>query len=261
MSGSNNFKVPNLQRGLEILEHLVEQEQEVSQKEVAEHLGFPANSTMRIMNALEHHGYVIRNPANKKYRLSGKMGSMQSRSALQKNLMQHAIGEMEKLRDRLKETVVITIVSNGEGVILEQVQGLHPFRFVCDPGIRQPLHATASCKVILAYMDPEERDALMEGVEFTRFTSNTIRSASAMRKELEEIRSVGYAVDRAELADGIHCASAAIIDRGGRPVASVTVTGPSFRMSLEDLPGIGAVVREHCARISESLCGEPHPCL
>ena len=261
MSGSNNFKVPNLERGLEILEHLVEQEQEVSQKEVAEHLGFPANSTMRIMNALEHHGYVVRNPANKKYRLSGKMGSMQSRSALQKNLMQHAIGRMEQLRDKLKETVVITIISNGEGVILEQVQGLHPFRFVCDPGIRQPLHATASCKVIMAYMNADELDELMEGIEYTRYTSNTIRSDTALRKELKRIREVGYAADRAELAEGIHCASAAIIDRGGRPVASVTVTGPSFRMSLEDLPAIGEVVREHCALISESLCGESHPSL
>lgn len=259
MNIENNFKVPNLERGLEILEHLVEQEQEVSQKELADKLGFPANSTMRIMNALEHHGYVIRNSSNKKYCLSGKMAIMHSRCVLQKNLMQHALGEMEKLRDMLKETVVISIISNGEGVILEQVQGLHPFRFVCDPGIRQPLHATSSCKVIMAYMNSKDLDPLLKKIDFKRHTPKTIRSITAMRKELEVIRKMGYALDRAELADGIHCASSPIIDRSGTPVASITVTGPSFRMPLKDLPGIGAAVREHCVRISESLCGEAHP--
>ena len=141
---AKQFNVPNLERGLQVLEFLVPREGEVSLNEVAKELGFPANSTMRILNALAHYGYVVRNAANKKYSLTMKLATMAQQGNHQRGLMHHSLDVMRELRDALKETVVISVLHEDAGVILEQVQGTHPFRFVCDPGIRQPVHSSAS---------------------------------------------------------------------------------------------------------------------
>ncbi|MDH3345884.1 MAG: helix-turn-helix domain-containing protein, partial [Kiritimatiellaceae bacterium] len=132
-----SFQVPNLERGLQILDYMAGCEEETSISNLARALGFPPNSVMRIMNALEHYGYLHRNPETKGYLLSNKMVTMAASRPSQKNLMEQSLDIMRKLRDKTGETVVISVIDQDEGLVLEQVQGLHSFRFVCDPGTRQ----------------------------------------------------------------------------------------------------------------------------
>jgi len=247
------LQVPNLERGLQIIEYLVTLDEEISQKDIADTLGFPVNSTMRVLTALDQYGYVTRNPINKKYSLSNKLVTMSTQSASHKSLMRQSLDVMEALRDELKETVVISVLHDKEGVILEQVQGIHPFRFVCDPGMKQPLHSTASCKAILAFLGDKELEHMLKGLEYSKFTSNTCSSEADLLKELEQVREVGYSIDKGEMVEGVHCATAPIFDRTGRPVASITITGPSFRIPLESLPEIGHKMTEYTAKISQRL--------
>ena len=70
MNGDKNkpdFKVPNLERALIILEHLVQLDGELTQSEISLGLNFPNSSVLRILNALEYYGYIIRNELTKKY--------------------------------------------------------------------------------------------------------------------------------------------------------------------------------------------------
>jgi DNA-binding IclR family transcriptional regulator len=194
---------------------------------------------------------VSRNEEELTYRLTRKLATLVYASARDGGLMEKALGPMRALRDRVKETVVISILDRGEGIVLEQVPGLHPFRFVCDPGTRQALHASASTKAILAWCAPDERDAVLAGASFPRFTEHTITSAAAFRRELAAVRARGYGVDRGEAMHGVHCVAAPVLNRQGRPVAAITVTGPDDRLRKEDFAKIGAWVKACARTISE----------
>jgi len=246
-----DFKVPNLQRGLEIVEFLVSSQKGFTISELARQLGFPKNSTSRILNALEYYGYVLKDETSREFSLSRKFFSMAYSGSNEKNLMEKAMDIMRQLRDMTGETVVISVMDGREGLILEQVQGTHPFRFVCDPGIRQPAHAAASTKVIIANMTPEQRKAFIEEMEFPKLTSTTITSRRRFVSELKEIRQRGYALDRGELLEGVRCAAAAILDMRGNPLASITVTGPVNRLGNGQLEKVALQVKEHTLRISQ----------
>ena len=125
--------MPNLERGLKIPEFMTGLDEEVSVSQLSKSFDFPMNSVARIMNALDHYGYVIRKPETRGYLLSNKMMTICAGRASQKNLMEQALDIMRKIRDETGETVVISILDRGEGLIIEQVQGLHPFRFACEP--------------------------------------------------------------------------------------------------------------------------------
>lgn len=245
-----NFKVPNLERGLQILEYLVQQDEELSQREIALTLGYPVNSVMRILNALEYHGYLYRNSANKKYSLSNKLITMARSSAHQQTLMEASLDLMRGLRDEIGETVVISIIDGMEGLILEQVQGTHAFRFVCDPGTRQRIHCSASCKSILAFMPDAECGQIIDQMRFEKLTDTTITTPEAFRTELGAVRKKGYALDRAEAIEGVYCVAAPLRDHTGRAIAAITTTGPSNRMQRSDLPRLGEMVKAYAARIS-----------
>jgi len=124
---------------------------------------------------------------------------------------------------------------------------------VCEPGTRQPLHASASTKAILAFSPEAERDALLARHRFEALTRRTLASRGAFEAELARVRSRGYAVDRGEALEGVHCVAAPVRDRRGGAVAAVTVTGPAQRMPEKDFPAIGARVRDCARRISARL--------
>ena len=57
---------------------------------------------------------------------------------------------------------------------------------------------------------------------------------------------MGYAFDRAEALEGVHCIAAPILDGNGIPIAAITTTGPAYRLQAEDFEAIG----KHSARQS-----------
>lgn len=245
-----NFKVPNLERGLQILEYLVTCDSAVALNALARDLAIPGNSAARIMNALEYYGYVLRDPATKKYALTRKMLTMSHGSSDCKSLLEDSLDVMRELRDEVGETVVISILDQHQGLVLDQIPGLHSFRFVVDPGTRQAPHSSASTKAILAFLPEEQCRQLLSQIKYPRLTGSTITSRKAFEKELAAVRSCGYALDRGEAIDGVHCAAAPILDHRGRAEAAITVTGPSSRMSLKSLARTGRLIKTFADRVS-----------
>ena len=249
----NGSGVPILDRALHILDHLRQSPQGRSLTEVSRALGFPKNTVHRILNTLAAHDYVRRDEATLLYTLSRKMAAIAYDSAQDHSLLENSLDIMRRLRDATQETVVISILDRREGLVLEQVQSSHPFRFVCDPGTRQLIYASASTKAILAFLPDHERDAALKGVAFKRLTATTITSRAKFDAALAEVRHARYGVDHAEALDGVHCVAAPIFNHQGFPVAALTITGPAERIPASQFPRVGALVVEHAAEISKRL--------
>jgi DNA-binding IclR family transcriptional regulator len=103
-------------------------------------------------------------------------------------------------------------------------------------GASNPLHCTSVGKAILAFL-PEERIAdILRRIRYERFTNRTIATAEALRVEIEKTRRRGYAVDDEELEEGLRCIAVPVLDAQRQPVAAVSVSGPSFRVTAQKLP-------------------------
>jgi len=251
--GKNGAGVPILHRTLEILDHLRQHPQGLTLSEVSHALQFPKNTVYRILNTLVEHEYITRDNDTLRYLLSRKMATFSYGCARDRTLIESSIDVMRSLRDIVQETVVISVIDRGEGIVLEQVQGLHSFRFVCDPGTRQLIYSSASTKAILAFLPERERTAALKNASFKRMTPNTITSREKFLKALGEVRRTGYGVDHAEALDGVHCIASPIFNPQGYPVAALTITGPSERLPITSFPRIGTLTCKYAAQISKRL--------
>jgi len=100
------------------------------------------------------------------------------------------------------------------------------------------VHCTSVGKAILAFL-PEERIAdIIRRTKFERFTHRTIATPDALRAEIEKTKRRGYAVDDEELEEGLRCIAVPLLDAQRQPVAAVSVSGPSFRVTAQKLPSI-----------------------
>lgn len=250
------YQVPNLERGLEMMELLLEHPDGLQQTEIARSLGCSKTSVYRISMTLIRYGYLVRDEETKSIRLSRKLIAMGSRSLGEEDLMTVSVDVMKSLRDRVRETVLIGTIVETELVVLGQVLGSHHFKFSVDLGTRLPLHAAAPGKAILGWLPLKEQKEVIERLTFTKFNKRTIANAADFLAELEQVRANGFAVDRGEQLSGIHCVAAPVFNRHGYPVASLWVTGPNDRIRRSDFPEVASQVMQHARAISGRLgCG------
>jgi DNA-binding IclR family transcriptional regulator len=100
------------------------------------------------------------------------------------------------------------------------------------------VHCTSVGKAILAFLPPDRAAEVLRRVRFEHLTSRTIGNMEALRTELEKTRRRGYAVDDEELEEGLRCIAVPVLDADRLPVAAVSVSGPSFRVTAQKLPSI-----------------------
>jgi len=245
-TASNRYSVPNLERALQIIEFLVDQSNGCSITE---------NSVFRILKTMQLNGYL--NESGKSYQLSAKFLALGYAALGEVNLVDKAINIMRDLRDELKETVLFGKIIGSEGVILEEVLGLHQVKFMVDVGYVFPLHATGPGKAMLANLPEQELHRVLDRIHLERFTKRTITDRKALLKALKQIQREGYAVDNAEKIEGLICIACPVFDHQRYPIASIWITGPSFRIPVSDFNRMGAIVKKHALKISQRLGYEP----
>ncbi|NWK54697.1 IclR family transcriptional regulator [Verrucomicrobiaceae bacterium N1E253] len=248
----SRYKVPNLERALVMMEHLLDHPLGRTASELTEDLGFSKNSVFRITMTLLNHHFLIRDE-NKRFRLSKKLLLMGCRSFGDARFIEHALDIMRSCRDEIKESVFIGTLVENEGVVIEQVLGSHPFKFTIDIGARMPIHCAAPCKAILAYMPAVERSSIIQQASFKRYNENTITSKKAFNQELESVKQSGYALDRAEQIHGAHCVAAPVFDQHGYPIAAIWTTGPSDRIPADYFSKLGKTMRHFADKISHRM--------
>jgi IclR family acetate operon transcriptional repressor len=221
--------------------------------EVTSELGLPRNSVYRIAITLREAGFVDHEEATGRLTLSQKLVGLGFAAIGKRRLIEEARREMVAIRDAIKETTVLCVLNGTSMVIVDEVPGVHAFRFVIEPGHRTPLHASAQGQVVLAFLPEWYRDELLSKIRLTALTQHTITSRSRLREELKRVVERGYAVDLQAASEGVHCFSAPVFDHKGEVVAAITVTGPSERLRPEDGDQIGSLIRRHADSISERL--------
>lgn len=106
-------------------------------------------------------------------------------------------------------------------------------RVVTHVGTRAYAHCTTLGKVLIAFLDKDERKKIYKKIGFPRMTKNTIVDRDLFEKEIIKVREQGFALDDEENEYDIRCIAAPIIDYSGKVIAAISISGPSFRFNLK----------------------------
>jgi DNA-binding IclR family transcriptional regulator len=123
-------------------------------------------------------------------------------------------------------------------VYIDKQEPERTIRMISRVGASSPIHCTAVGKAILATMSRPRVEEMLQALQLEKFTRRTMTSREALLKELDRTSRRGYAVDDEEREDGVRCAGMAILDGRGEAIAAVSISGPSFRVTMQKIPGI-----------------------
>jgi DNA-binding IclR family transcriptional regulator len=251
MASEQSGNLQSVNRALSALD-LIAEAGELGVTELGRRLGVHKATASRLVAVLAERGMVERDPITEKYRLGFGLIRLAGAAMASLDLVRIARPLLEDLADRTRETVNLGVLSGEAVVYIDQVTGTRSIVAVSWVGRRTPLHCTSNGKVLLAYMRPDERDRLL-AAPLPRATKATLTDPAKLRAQLDEVATRGYAQTMEELEEGLNAVAAPVRRADGEVVASLSVSGPAFRMRPVDLPRVGRLVKESATAISRRL--------
>lgn len=249
----NRQLLQTLERGLRLLSCFNDHRPELGVTELANLMGLPKTIVYRLIATLEDAGFLTQNPDNKKYRLGLKVFELGVVAASQMELRQVARPIMEQLADDTGETVNLTVLDpkHRTGICIETVESTQHIKLTTRIGNVGPLYRGASRKILLAYLDDEERGRyLTPDVVGKPLSENDLRT---LDESLAQIRRQGYALSVGEVDEDAFAISAPVYNASGEVVAGLTVSGPVFRTDQSRLDRLTKQVCEAARELSRRL--------
>src|ERR1700726_1407969 len=233
--------VQSVDRAVAILEILA-RDGEAGVTEVARELDVHKSTASRLLAALDRRDLVTQDTERGKFRLGVGLVRLAGAAGRGLDLVQESRPVCRALAQEVGETVNLAILSGRDALYLDQVAGpaaLSPHNWA---GQRIPLHATSDGKILLAYLsDGELAESLAPPL--ARFTERTITAAADFPPLLAEVRRQGYATAVEELEAGLTAVAAPVRNAEGVVVASISASGPSFRIPADRIPVLAVSVR------------------
>jgi DNA-binding IclR family transcriptional regulator len=245
------YQIGSLKKGIRIID-LLSKRGTLSLSEVSGELKLDRSVCHRYLLTLRDLGLVSQ-PGGSGYRLTLALFEMSMRLINQLEIKKIVRPFMEDMSLEYKETVNLGIKDGDQMVYLDKSESTQLLRAELAIGTRIPIHCTALGKAILAFRPESEQIAFCSGNGFTAYTPRTITSPKTLIKQLTLIRERGFAVDDEEHFLGLRCVAAPLVDHSGFPNYSLSVAGPSSRLSNKRLMGIGSNLKSVCEKISKIL--------
>ena len=242
--------VQSVDRALTILEVLA-RVGEAGVTEIAGDLGVHKSTAFRLVSTLEAHRLVEQTAERGRYRLGVGVLRLAGATTARLDLVQEARPLCRKLAADTGETVNIAVLSESSALYLDQVAGssaLQPHNWV---GQHIPLHATSNGKVLLSGLDDAQVKDLLGTL--SRYTPTTITKKGKLRDELALVREQGYAVAVDELEEGLTAVATPIRNAHGDVVASMSVSGPTFRLTEKRVGDVIPLLVEAATEVSHRL--------
>lgn len=228
-----------LSRGLAVLRTLGALGQGATVAELAEATRLDRAVLYRLLETLAAGGFVVRDPATRKFSLGVALVELGAKAGRGLEVRRVASPVMRSLMEVCRESVCLAVRDRGDVVVVERVEPPGLFvRVGYHVGYRHPLPVGAHGRALLAFLEPGDQAQFTDG-------------SGRLTAELERSRARGFAVSDDELEKGAAGVAAPVLDRSGRPIASVGVVAPSPR--LPDPASLGPRVRGLAMEVSRRL--------
>ena len=247
-------KISSIEKALDILMAFTLDNHEMGTVELSQKLGFPPATVNRILRILNQKGLLQQNEGTRKFSLGPatfQLGKTIFQS-LSGNLLHIAMPHIIELCKKVKETVVLEVLSGKHSLVTYIAQGSHALSIGPRIGDRVPAYAAAGAKAMLAFFDPEEIKGFLD-TEMRRFTPKTVTDLDSLMQELKKAKKEGVACCRQEMAMGVNAVGAPIFDHENKPVAGLVIAGLTSRVKCDVRSPMVAALKKTASDISAQL--------
>jgi DNA-binding IclR family transcriptional regulator len=241
-------------RAIDVIELLSENEGALPLSQIMNELDIPKQSLIRILNTLCVRGIIDKAEKRGFYRLGMNLLFTENHLQDKRNLRSIAWPSMQELSQKVRKTIELSILDRDQLVCIERIQGNESVNIYSRIGAVYPyFHAVSVGKVYLAQMDSKRRKENLKKIGLPAVTEKTITDTDTLEKELQKVKSNGFAFEDQELRKGVRRVAAPIYDKTNKVVGCISVAAPIFSFKLDDIDRLGMLAKETAGEISKNI--------
>lgn len=247
MAKDQGSSIQVIDRLTALLEAIGHYRDPVSLKVLAAETGLHPSTAFRILSAAIDNGLVSRDGNH--YRLGIRLLQLGSRVAAHQDLRREARPLMEALRDRIGETVNLTVRQGDEVVYLDRALPERMMRVEQRIGSRAPLHVTAVGKLMLGEAGAAACRAYAQRTGLPGYTRYSFTDEEQLVQHVAGCVRAGFAYDDEEAETGVGCIGVLVHDSEGRIIAGLSISAPIERRHDEWVEPLKEIARELALRL------------
>jgi len=246
------YSAPSVKKAFRILHTIADSSAGLGVSDLAKKLNVGKSTVHGITAGLEDLGVLVRDPIGKKFNLGYTLLELSRRAHARMGVREVARVPMERLMEKVEETVFLGIMNGDHVTILDVVESRNEMKITSPPGTRLPLLAGATGRVFLGQIEREKVVDILRKMGLVKYTPKSIVDPKKFLREMEEAKKKGYAIDHEEYMLGVR-AVAAPIQTSSFPPAGIWVVGFASSLNDQKIDKVVTEIRKVAQEISRSL--------
>jgi len=219
--------IQSLSRAFSIIDCFNENERELTLNEISQKVDLNINTTRGLVQTLLHYNYLSYDEEDNTYRLG--LVYIEKADIAQfdytEKIIQLIRSDLQKIADKYSvSSRLLSIDHLSTTSIIVRRPSRSRYILAIHDQTDFPLYASATGKLILAYMDKKERDEVLSRMKLVKYGKKTILDRTELEENLDKIAAEELAFEREELGDG-YSSIAVPIFKDDDLVYSVSVVG------------------------------------
>jgi IclR family KDG regulon transcriptional repressor len=248
----SRYSAPSVKKAFQILQTIADSPAELGVSELSKRLKIGKSTVHGITSALEELGVLVRGPIHKKYNIGYTLLELGRKAYGRMELRDIARIPMERLMERVGETVFVGVMNGDHVTILDVVESHNEMKITSPPGTRLPILAGAIGKIFLSQLEERKAKEIVEKMGLKRYTLKSVVDPKKLLKEVEEVKRKGYAIDDEEYIPGVR-AIAAPIQTASLPPAAIWVVGFTSGLNDQKMEKVILEIQKTAQEINHSL--------
>ncbi len=244
--------IKSLVKAFEILQLFNSAEPRLTLAQISDRLGYHKSTTYNLLATLLALGYVEKTNEDQ-YALGTAVVRLTQSVRVNCEIRDRVAPLLRELANTSQESVYLTVLEGEYCLYIYAIETSTRLLARTAVGERGYLHRTAVGKAMLAFLPPEQVDAIIDHTGLPGSTEYSITDRAQLQQELEESRERGYAIDRGENESDTYCIAAPIFDSSGQVIGSCSVSGMDPEIVGRRLPELAPYVMHSTLEASRRM--------
>src|SRR6185437_2927243 len=190
--------VQSLARAFSILEEVARSRDGINLADLSRKVGLHNSTTFHLVRTMVSLGYIRQIKDDKRYRIGRPLFALAASALDEIEMVSLATPFLDDLSRETGVSGHFAVRMGDSVVVIARTAAPGAFQLTERVGVVRPAHCTALGKVILAALGPDQVERFLERADLSPVTPSSITEASALSKNLEEVRQSGIAFDDGE---------------------------------------------------------------
>lgn len=240
-------------KGLSVLLAFDAKDRSITISEIAEKVNLNRAVVRRLVRTLEQLGYLVSDRG--RYELTPHVLRLSQGFIEGRGIPQIVQPILRNAAEEIGEAVSFAMLDETDAVYV--AHAFLPAKFTLNRvaiGTRVPLLPTAAGRAILAFLDEERREQILQSADFAAYTDRTETDRSRFEEHLREVRSQGYALTDSEYVTDVASLAVPVFDIGqAQVIGAVSIIFEHDRYDAAARDAIVARLKSCAAHVASTF--------